>query len=788
MTRFSVIYRCFLDVLLLICCNTAYVVGFEGNCPKHPENYGETKTISNIEYFYNVSRTSEDKIEVSLVITWDVIGNHGSESDGILFNTGSALSSEKAEIYTRNTQALTKEEEQICKDLLFYNRTNLTDDKLNILCRHNGNRYECLNCTTNNLCNAINNYAYLDKETRLLQWNNVQFGQKHDIVLRTYVNYTLSEKTRMDLYGFCMHELVERQNMNELEASKLCKHLEFDSGGDYCSGPVSSLVMKPKYDLANNSAPIEVSWNLPLDIAKNSKVTSFRIKLNGQEGIEKFFVTETLRNQKQFTWKTDLEINAKYYVEIIPLCGKKKGYSISDKIVLKDIDACSPPDIPSYCDVNARCIDFESTSKVAARCQCDQLYAGNGVNTYWNGSGCRLDCGKIKNHLCSKTAVCSNSTLECTCPRLSFGDGLLKGSGCTGNEIFILPTIAFLIIVIVICFGARRWKQRNEMRKRSSIFVVAYENDEGAKLGTVKNISTVFEKWEVDRKDLFLGDVLGRGKFAVVNKGILITSKDGVMKHIDVAVKTPSDGRPDDEFLSEMHLLMSTEKHKNIVSVIACCTADSPILLITEYLMYGDLRNFLLEAREDKNWKRDDTYLLTDSDICRICKQIADGMQHLAHNRIIHGDLAARNVLVGKDLVCKISDFGLANDVYRYGEIRNAMERNVPFKWTSPERMERGKVPITWRSDVWSFGIVMYEAITLGSSPFPNITSTDDLYLRLKTGYRMGRPMSCSKEFYEIMKSCWQWIPSNRPSFKTLSDMLKRNQNIPGTYVNIQCE
>lgn len=195
------------------------------------------------------------------------------------------------------------------------------------------------------------------------------------------------------------------------------------------------------------------------------------------------------------------------------------------------------------------------------------------------------------------------------------------------------------------------------------------------------------------------------------------------------------------EFLSEIFLMTSLEQHENVVNVIGFCCQGNQTSLVMEWMEHGDLLHFLWNVREPQD--KDDIFKLTHKDALYICHQVASGLLYLSTMKIIHGDIAARNILVGHNLNCKISDFGLANDVYKYGAIKDRVERKVPYKWVSPERMMFGEMPITWRSDVWSFGIVMYEIYTLGGSPYSG-TVQSQLLTKLRSGYRMARPPLCT--------------------------------------------
>uniref|UniRef100_H2YM16 Protein kinase domain-containing protein n=1 Tax=Ciona savignyi TaxID=51511 RepID=H2YM16_CIOSA len=274
-----------------------------------------------------------------------------------------------------------------------------------------------------------------------------------------------------------------------------------------------------------------------------------------------------------------------------------------------------------------------------------------------------------------------------------------------------------------------------------------------------------------------LEEILGRGNYGIVHKGRVQERESSRM----VAIKTMKDGTHSKErlleFLTEINFMLNIGNHPNVLSVIGCCTVDKQVLLVTELLKYGDMLGFLHSAREVRTThvrlphthNQDcvcphSKFRFSSKSLWKMAHHVALGMEFLTKSRIIHGDIAARNILVGEDLVCKISDFGLANDVYRYGLIRGRTERCVPYKWISPERMMSGEVPITSRSDVWSFGNLLYEMVTLGCAPYPGIEQVD-LLNKIKEGYRMSRPSSCCTEMYTLMKKCWKFDPWKRPTF-----------------------
>lgn len=147
---------------------------------------------------------------------------------------------------------------------------------------------------------------------------------------------------------------------------------------------------------------------------------------------------------------------------------------------------------------------------------------------------------------------------------------------------------------------------------------------------------------------------------------------------------------------------------------------------------------------------------------------MAEGMSYLEEQRIVHRDLAARNVLVGDDLACKVADFGLArllkDDVYS-----PRSSSKIPVKWTAPEAASY--CVYSPKSDVWSFGVLLYEVFTYGRCPYEGMSNHETLQ-RIARGYRLPRPAACPAEVYALMLGCWRRCPEERPDFTTLREKL----------------
>ncbi|XP_056387378.1 proto-oncogene tyrosine-protein kinase receptor Ret-like isoform X5 [Hyla sarda] len=292
-------------------------------------------------------------------------------------------------------------------------------------------------------------------------------------------------------------------------------------------------------------------------------------------------------------------------------------------------------------------------------------------------------------------------------------------------------------------------------------------------------------KWEFPRKNLVLGKTLGEGEFGKVVKATAFRLK-GKAGYTTVAVKMLKESASQSELrdlLSEFNLLKQVN-HPHVIKLYGACTQDGPLHLIVEYAKYGSLRSFLRESRKvgpssvggDSN--RNSSYLdnpderaLTMGDLISFAWQISRGMQYLAEMKLVHRDLAARNVLVAEGRKMKISDFGLSRDVYEEDSYVKRSKGRIPVKWMAIESLFDHIY--TTQSDVWSFGVLLWEIVTLGGNPYPGI-APERLFNLLKTGYRMEKPENCSDEMYNLMLKCWKQEPDKRPTFGEISKELEK--------------
>ncbi|NXN80954.1 FRK kinase, partial [Bombycilla garrulus] len=263
------------------------------------------------------------------------------------------------------------------------------------------------------------------------------------------------------------------------------------------------------------------------------------------------------------------------------------------------------------------------------------------------------------------------------------------------------------------------------------------------------------DHWQIDRKSLKLLRKLGSGQFGDVWEGLWNDT-------IPVAIKTlkPGCSMNREDFLGEAQT-MKNLRHQNILQLYAVCTLEDPIYIITELMKYGSLLQYL----------RDGGSKITLADQVDMAAQVASGMAYLESQKYIHRDLAARNVLVGEHKVYKVADFGLARvlQVENGNRYKSLTVTKLPVKWTAPEAIYG---TFSSKSDVWSFGILLFEITTYGEMPYQGMAQYEVIQ-KLDEGYRLPQPERCPAPLYEMMLECWRAEADQRPTFEVLSKQLE---------------
>uniref|UniRef100_A0A3B5MN37 receptor protein-tyrosine kinase n=1 Tax=Xiphophorus couchianus TaxID=32473 RepID=A0A3B5MN37_9TELE len=290
-------------------------------------------------------------------------------------------------------------------------------------------------------------------------------------------------------------------------------------------------------------------------------------------------------------------------------------------------------------------------------------------------------------------------------------------------------------------------------------------------IGSAAAVRSVMEfAKEIDISCVKIEQVIGAGEFGEVCSGNL---KLPGKREMFVAIKTLKSGYTEKQrrdFLSEASI-MGQFDHPNVIHLEGVVTKSSPVMIITEFMENGSLDTFL----------RQNDGQFTVIQLVGMLRGIASGMKYLADMNYVHRDLAARNILVNSNLVCKVSDFGLSRfleDDTSDPTYTSALGGKIPIRWTAPEAIQYRK--FTSASDVWSYGIVMWEVMSYGERPYWDMTN-QDVINAIEQDYRLPPPMDCPNALHQLMLDCWQKDRNNRPKFSQIVNNLDKMIRNPNT-------
>ncbi|XP_063619713.1 tyrosine kinase receptor Cad96Ca-like isoform X2 [Cydia splendana] len=345
----------------------------------------------------------------------------------------------------------------------------------------------------------------------------------------------------------------------------------------------------------------------------------------------------------------------------------------------------------------------------------------------------------------------------------------------------MIPLIAIgglvLIVVAVIIFV---WK-RNHAQKEPS------KKDDMLSEETTITKDEPTDDWEFPRHRLRIFNIVGEGAFGQVWRAQAIDI-DGKKGEQTVAVKTLKENASEKEktdLVQELIVMKNLGTHPNVVRLIGCCTEKEPTLVIMEFVSLGKLQQFLRDSRAERHYGNTHagSQFLTSRDLTHFAYQVARGMDFLSSKGIIHRDLAARNVLITEERMCKVADFGFARDVAGTHVYERKSDGRLPIRWMAPESLYDDIFSV--KSDIWSFGVLLWEIVTLGSTPYPGL-SAGDVMRKVREGHRLEKPEHCRRELYNIMYYCWEAEASSRPDFKEVVSMLERLLCTETDYIELE--
>ncbi|KAM9183832.1 NT-3 growth factor receptor isoform 4-T4 [Dugong dugon] len=291
----------------------------------------------------------------------------------------------------------------------------------------------------------------------------------------------------------------------------------------------------------------------------------------------------------------------------------------------------------------------------------------------------------------------------------------------------------------------------------------------------------------IKRRDIVLKRELGEGAFGKVFLAEcynLSPTKDKMLVAVK-ALKDPTLAARKD-FQREAELLTNLQ-HEHIVKFYGVCGDGDPLIMVFEYMKHGDLNKFLRAHGPDAmilvdGQPRQAKGELGLSQMLHIASQIASGMVYLASQHFVHRDLATRNCLVGANLLVKIGDFGMSRDVYSTDYYRVGGHTMLPIRWMPPESIMYRK--FTTESDVWSFGVILWEIFTYGKQPWFQLSNTEVIEC-ITQGRVLERPRVCPKEVYDVMLGCWQREPQQRLNIKEIYKILQALGKATPIYLDI---
>ncbi|KAF7696162.1 tyrosine-protein kinase STYK1 [Silurus meridionalis] len=277
--------------------------------------------------------------------------------------------------------------------------------------------------------------------------------------------------------------------------------------------------------------------------------------------------------------------------------------------------------------------------------------------------------------------------------------------------------------------------------------------------------------WEMPAHCTLEGvEFLKNGRYGATCKAQL--KRDGAATAVIIKMFKGSSNSPEAKVFADLALFYSSVcQHDNLVRMLYCQTRRFPVYLVFETSTPGNLLYFLWSLREERPGTCLEEQPFSERNVYLVAKQVAAGLDYLlSEHRLVHGNVAAHSMMIDSGFLVKVSGLASAFESRQTETVGKEGAAGVPLKWQAPERILG--LPVTSRSDVWSFGVLLYELITLGEPPFPELEPSKT-FLQALANYKLKRPPSCGAALFDLVKYCRMWNFKDRPAYSAIIRLLE---------------
>lgn len=361
-----------------------------------------------------------------------------------------------------------------------------------------------------------------------------------------------------------------------------------------------------------------------------------------------------------------------------------------------------------------------------------------------------------------------DGTFDCSFSKLAE----ILNTECENATVAFTAVLCLIAVVVISSISFLFWKQRYDKKlKRSAKIMKNFGID---LLSPSRSNANTLDKWEIPKENVVVNRRLGEGAFGTVYGG---EAQIGAEAWTAVAVKTLKSGASTEDrldFLSEAEAMKRFD-HKNIVKLLGVCLQSEPIYTIMEFMLYGDLKTYLLARRHMVNEKLSDDSDISSKRLTIYAMDVSRGLSYLAQQKYVHRDVACRNCLVNAQRVVKLGDFGMSRPTYESDYYRFNRKGMLPVRWMAPESLALGM--FTPASDVWAFGVVLFEIITFGSFPYQGLTNNQVLEY-VKSGNTLSIPNGLKPQLEGLIKACWNQDAKKRPTASEIVEYISKYPNL----------